>query len=202
VRQIKLDVHRTFRPFNLKFLNADVDSGNNKLFNLLKVYALFLDPSVAYTQGMNFIAGVILMNCPNEALACQIFTKVLQKDNWARMYLSSTPKLFDLSQQLTDLIKTEIPLLYQHLFEYQIFLEVLLASPLMTLFGNSLSFAEATHVMSLFILDGEASMKKIIMNVYKNMSAKVIEIKDQFEIQAYMSKQIYDDALEQGLFYC
>jgi hypothetical protein len=49
LNQIKVDVYRTFRPFNLKFLNCKVNTGNNKLYNLLKVYALFLDPSVGYT---------------------------------------------------------------------------------------------------------------------------------------------------------
>lgn len=79
----------------MKFLNADPASGKNKLYNLLKVYALVLDPEIGYTQGMNFIAALILLHVPNEVLACQIFMKVLEKDNWARMYISSTPKLFD-----------------------------------------------------------------------------------------------------------
>lgn len=98
LNQISLDVNRTFRPFALKFLNAEISTGQNKLYNLLKVYALVLDPEIGYTQGMNFIAAMILMHVPNEVLACQIFTKLLAKDNWARMYISSTPKLFDISQ--------------------------------------------------------------------------------------------------------
>ncbi len=44
LKQIEVDVYRTFRPFNLKFLSAKIDSGKNKLYNLLKVYALILDP--------------------------------------------------------------------------------------------------------------------------------------------------------------
>ena len=44
-----LDVKRTFRPFGLKFLNSDVSLGSNKLYNLLKVYALILDPEIGYT---------------------------------------------------------------------------------------------------------------------------------------------------------
>lgn len=63
--QIKLDVNRTFRSFNLKFLSSDPYKGKNKLYNLLKVYALILDPDIGYTQGMNFIAAYILMHVPN-----------------------------------------------------------------------------------------------------------------------------------------
>ena len=67
----------------MKFLHSDVAAGKNKLYNLLKVYALLLDSELGYCQGMNMVAAVILMNVPNEVLACQIFTKLLEKDNWA-----------------------------------------------------------------------------------------------------------------------
>ena len=105
--QIRLDVKRTFKPYGLKFLNSDVETGKNKLYNLLKVYALILDPEIGYTQGMNFIAAMILMHIPTEELACHIFMKVLSKDNWARMYISSTPKLFDMSQIILDRLENE-----------------------------------------------------------------------------------------------
>ena len=49
LNQICLDVNRTFRPFALKFLNAEISTGQNKLYNLLKVYALVLDPEIGYT---------------------------------------------------------------------------------------------------------------------------------------------------------
>ena len=188
LKQIQLDVDRTFRSFDLDFLKADVHSGNNKLYNLLKVYALILDPIVGYTQGMNFIAALILLHVPNEVLACQIFTKVLQKDNWARLFISSTPKLFDMSQKITDRVQVEIPLLYQHLSDNEICLEILLSSPLMTLFANTLSFVESTQILNMFILDGEQFIIDTILNIYKNMSSKIIAKKDQFEIQQYMSK--------------
>ena len=49
MKQIRLDVERTFRSYRLKFLNSDVNQGENKLYNLLKVYALILDPEIGYT---------------------------------------------------------------------------------------------------------------------------------------------------------
>ena len=70
MKQIRLDIGRTFQSYRLKFLNSDINSGGNKLYNLLKVYALILDPEIGYTQGMNFIAAMILIHIPNEVLAC------------------------------------------------------------------------------------------------------------------------------------
>ena len=79
-------------------MNEDVTSGHNKLYNLLKVYALIFDQAVGYSPGMNFIAAMILMHVPNEVLALNIFVKVLGKDNWRRMFIDSTPKLFEISE--------------------------------------------------------------------------------------------------------
>lgn len=127
--------------------------------------------------------------------------KVLQKDNWARMYLTSTPKLFDFSSKMMKKIQNELPKLYSHLAKFEVYLEILLASPLMTLFSNILSYTEATHILNQFILNGENYMISLIFNVYKNKSEKIITIKDSFEIQAYMSKEIYEEAINEEIFY-
>jgi hypothetical protein len=47
---------------------------------------------------------------------------------------------------------------------------MVLAGPLMTLFSNILNFSEATHVLNMFILDGEKYMCDLLVNIYKNMS--------------------------------
>jgi len=155
-------------------LNAEISTGQNKLYNLLKVYALVLDPEIGYTQGMNFIAAMILMHVPNEVLACQIFTKLLAKDNWARMYISSTPKLFDISQLLQDRLLAEDNELHEHLLDHQILLEVVLAGPLMTLFANTTCFSVTTHILNCFILDGENYLLELIMNILKSMRAHLL----------------------------
>ena len=193
--QIKLDVNRTFRSYNLKFLSSHTAKGKNKLYNLLKVYALILDPDIGYTQGMNFIAALILMHVPNQALACRIFTQVLEKDNWARMYISSTPKLFEICQLLTERIEVEIPVLYETLIQHEVVLEAVFASPLMTLFANLLTFSEATHVLNMFILEGEQFIVDLLMNILKNMTMEILKFDSQFEIQQYMSRKMFIQAI-------
>jgi|APCry1669190288_1035285.scaffolds.fasta_scaffold225270_1 Rab-GTPase-TBC domain len=58
-------------------------SGKNKLFNVLRAY-FALDPEVGYTQGMNFIAGMLLMNLHNEEDAF-----------WCLVYIMLPPKGFN-----------------------------------------------------------------------------------------------------------
>jgi len=80
-------------------------TGTNKLFNVLKVYSLY-DPDVGYTQGMSFIAAVILMVIEDEALAWTVFVKILSvSSDWRRMFGENTPKLFEVSKNIRTWIK-------------------------------------------------------------------------------------------------
>jgi hypothetical protein len=61
----------------MKLFDQNPTGGLNQLFNVLKVYSMY-DPDVGYTQGMSFIAAIILMVIDNdEALAWMIFVKIL-----------------------------------------------------------------------------------------------------------------------------
>ena len=169
MKQIRIDIERTFQSYKLKFINSDKNSGKNKLYNLLKVYALILDPEIGYTRGMNFIAAMILIHIPNEVLACQIFMKVLLKDYWARMYINSTPKLFDITREIQERLKEEDIELYTYLSAKGILLEIAIAGRLMTLFTNVANFSQATHILNMFILDGERFLIDLIINIYTSM---------------------------------
>ena len=81
-----------------------------------------------------------------------------------------------------DRIEVEIPDLFSVLQKNEICLEVLLASPLMTLFGNLMNFTEVTHIFNMFMLDGESFIMDLIMNIYKNMKLEIIKRQDEFEI--------------------
>ena len=57
-------------------------------------------------------------------------------------------------------------------------MEAVMASPLMTLFTNMLTFSEATHVLNMFILEGEPFIIELIVNVMKNMKDEILKFND------------------------
>jgi hypothetical protein len=65
------------------------------------------DPDVGYTQGMSFIAALILMAVDNDpALAWIIFVKILSVcSDWRRMYGENTPKLYEITKKLREWIR-------------------------------------------------------------------------------------------------
>jgi hypothetical protein len=97
------------------------------------------DNDVGYTQGMNFIAALILLYVEEDALAWLIFVKVLQIDNWRQLFLVQTPKLFDLSDEIRIYLEEHVPIVHNAIKKYNVVLESLFASAFMTLFSNLVS---------------------------------------------------------------
>jgi hypothetical protein len=137
----------------MKLFDQNPSTGKNQLFNVLKVYSMY-DPDVGYTQGMSFIAAIILMVIDtDEALAWMIFTKILNTcSDWRRMYGENTPKLFEITKLMRAYIKTDLPKMHQKLNEYNVILESLFASPMLTLFANLIPVEAALKVLDRFIL--------------------------------------------------
>ena len=102
---------------------------------------------------------------------------------------------------MIERLEKEVPVLYEKLIEEEVVIEAVLASPLMTIFSNILTFSEATHVLNMFILEGEKYLVELLLNVMKNMCHVILGYETQFEIQNYMCRKMFKQALKEGKFY-
>ena len=98
---------------------------------------------------------MILIHVEDEVLAWVIFMKVLTRDEWRRLFLFQTPKLFELTREVRQFITTTLPSLSNVLKKYNVILESLFASAFMTLFSNLVSIENATRILDRFILSKE-----------------------------------------------
>jgi hypothetical protein len=101
---------------------------------------------------MNFIAALVLLYVEDEALAWMIFLRIMGIDNWSKLYLYSTPKLFEMSDKVKKYISKELPILNEVIKKYNVLLESLLASVFMTLFSNLVSLEHSSRILDRFIL--------------------------------------------------
>ena len=79
----------------------DVDSGNNKLFNVLIAYAN-KDKEVGYTQGLNYIVALLLFFIKDEEQVFWCLYSLMQKRNWRQVYTFNFPKLKSMTRLLED----------------------------------------------------------------------------------------------------
>jgi hypothetical protein len=79
----------------------DVNSGNNKLYNVLKAYANY-DTEVGYVQGMNYVVGLMLFYINNEepVFWCLVALMHERKRNWRSIYQPGLPKVISMSKIL------------------------------------------------------------------------------------------------------
>ena len=83
MRQIKKDVPRTTGTFNMSKFDFPFNSGMNPIFNILIAYAE-TDKQLGYTQGMNFLAGLIFIAVQDEVIAFVILQRVMMSKQQAQ----------------------------------------------------------------------------------------------------------------------
>lgn len=82
---IDKDVARTFPELEYFSYQAGRSSGLSDLQSVLRAYAA-LDPEVGYCQGLNFLAGCILLYCQDLQLAFQVLHVLLIHHNMRVLY--------------------------------------------------------------------------------------------------------------------
>ena len=97
MRQIKKDVPRTTGTFNMSKFDFPFNSGMNPIFNILIAYAE-TDKQLGYTQGMNFLAGLIFIAVQDEVIAFVILQRVMMSKQQAQELSKSIEHQETLSQ--------------------------------------------------------------------------------------------------------
>ena len=160
------------------------------MFNVLKAYSYY-DPELGYTQGLNFIAAMILLKVEDQTLAFVILIKLLSKEGWRRFYLGDTPKLFEVSKLIKKFISKHLPKVHKLLKKKKVLLEPLIASAFITLFSNLIEIELATKVMERFMLIGENYIIDTICEVLFNNAAELLTIDEDFMIQKFIGRTMY-----------
>ena len=102
---ISMDVNRSYT--NIKTL----DQGALK--NILRTYA-FYNSEIKYCQGMNFLAGFLLMFYEDEETTFKAFSGLIKKFEMNELFKEDLPLLKQFFYKLDRLISMYLPDLYSH----------------------------------------------------------------------------------------
>jgi len=107
------------------------------LKSVLKTYAYY-NPEIEYCQGMNFIAGLLLMVFKDETTAFKALQELVDKFQMAELFNVELPKLKLYFYQLDRLVNIVLPEVHAHLREEQINSSYFASAWFITIFTNSL----------------------------------------------------------------
>ncbi|KAK5928550.1 hypothetical protein CgunFtcFv8_013604 [Champsocephalus gunnari] len=178
-RQIALDLQRSF-PTHRSLMGDSPEAieGQAKLFRVLIAYAKY-NSQVGYSQGMSYIAAVLLMQLGEEE-AFWAMTALLEKPKYL-------PQLFDLSltkvqhqvKVFDQFLKHRKPKLSQHMESVGV-LSVHFVMPwFLTLFTSLPCWDSVLAVWDLIILHGLSAVFRTALTIMELLEPRLMELSDE-----------------------
>lgn len=136
----------------------------------------------------------------DEVIAFTLLQKCMFDLNWRGIYKDQLYMLVTLTKKVTTWLGKEHPQLARHLENAGVTLEAQLSSPLMGLFANLCSLEQCLRVLDRFVLFGEDGVLNVVKSTFVSQKHVLLGFKDPFELQVYLTRQIYLDAINNENF--
>jgi len=152
--QIPLDVNRTFTAKDLETLDYHEPIAE-EIRDLLEAFAV-LKPEFGYTQGMNFVAALMVMIFPDPFRAFVCFSNAMILQPWlTACYTFNMSVVNTYFEVFDDLLLTYLPRLGKHFQQQDLKSDLYLVEWWFTLFAKSLPLPIVVRIWDSFFLEGE-----------------------------------------------
>jgi len=179
------DACRTF-PLDPNFKHPK-SWGQKGLLKVLGAYSRY-DSSFEYCQGMNYIAGFLLMHLFSYEDAFKAFVYVMTVLNWKEVYLEGTPKLLNMLQQLDRLIELRLKDIHLHLAQECVDISVF-SHFFFTVCVYKFPLELSVRVFDMFLLEGEQVILNLILRMLEFQKDKILKLK-YFDLYTYLNNEL------------
>eukprot|EP00941_MAST-03F_sp_MAST-3F-sp1_P004179 g4179.t1 len=170
--QIERDVSRTF-PAEPLFRNGN---GQERLRHVLRAWA-FHAPEKGYVQGMNFIAGYLILHTESDELAFLLLVRLLQGNKYGLvgLYEEGLPRIFVTTFQVERLMQHFTPKLLNRFNDLHVGLMTYLPQWLLTLFTGPMPSPAKDHVVDFLFERGFAALIAVSISLLRSAESKLLE---------------------------
>ena len=189
------DLHRTFPEHSAFQANsAEGEENISKLRRILNAYSAF-DPAVGYCQGMNFIAGTLLVFLEEEA-AFYTFLMLMQRasEPLRSIFLPNMKEALLTFGVLHELTRTHLPKLARHFRRLDVTCDMFCTEWYMTLFSRSFPVSLCARILDILLAEGDGKIiHRIALTLLKSDQKTLLAIDDMGELVMRL-KQLPEDA--------
>ena len=169
-----------------------------KIFNVIKAFSSY-DEDIGYTQGMNFIVGMLLMFTNSERASFWIFVDLMENKEWRNMFTNGTPKLITILDIFTIKMKKKLPELFNH-FEEIYFTECIhgiFSNFFLTIFTYNVYVEFSSRIFDMFFLLGEKVIIDTLIHLLKLQENKLLKM-DMEQTVVYIRTTFVNDCIEEN----
>lgn len=189
-QQIEIDISRTFPE--LRWFNEEKQ---RRLFRVLNAYAAH-NPDVGYCQGMNFVAGLLLIvSDMNEEESFTMLSRLMDDPvfNLSGFYREKLPLLRRYLRVCDCLVQETVPELREHFIREQVQPAVYLHQWFLTLFINCFPLAMVMIIWDVIICEGLPVILRIAVSILQVLKDSLLSMPFEEIIKFFKMMKTYDD---------
>ncbi|RWS11015.1 USP6 N-terminal-like protein [Dinothrombium tinctorium] len=190
IRQIDLDVNRTFR--NNVMFRERYNTKQQELFRVLVAYSVY-NSEIGYCQGMSQIAALLLMYMSEED-AFWALDRLMSSDKYAMhgFFIPGFPKLVRFARHHDLVLKRYLPKVYKHFKKYDIDSTLYTLKWFFQCFLDRVPFSLTLRLWDVFILEGEVILTCMSYTLLK-LHKKTILRKGMEELIEFLQVELEKD---------
>ena len=187
---IERDLGRTM-PKNAFFKEEGVGAevhvpGQQLLFNVVHAYAVH-DSEVGYSQGMNFLAAVLLLHMKQEQ-AFWVLVQLMRRYRMRGLFAASDPQLAVEHFKLQRLTQLCAPALHQLFTEQGVDISVLTSEWLITLFSYRFPLSFTFRVWDALLVKGFSYVLQVAVSILRTFECHLLSL--TFESIVFFLREI------------
>ncbi|CAN7997748.1 unnamed protein product [Ixodes hexagonus] len=180
------DVPRTF-PDNIYFHNG-MDGKQAALFNVLVAHA-HLEPGVGYCQGLNFIAGLLLLTTEDEEASFWLLHELV-KHRLPEYYTRNMIGLLTDIEVLSELVRQRMPLVHAHLRRHDVSWAIVTTKWFICLFAEVLPIETVLRVWDCLFSEGSKVLFRVALTLVSKNQQRILDAPGFAEITAVFKDMV------------
>jgi hypothetical protein len=188
-KAIMLDLPRTFPE--LAFFHADGSQYEDALREVLEAF-MYLRPDIGYSQGMSFLAAVLLLYLDEtvDAFAC-FANMLLHKSCFLHFFSMKMPEVRIYLSMHDRFMREEMPALHGHLLKHGVDPDLYMINWVMSLYCGALPLDLVSRIWDIYMLDGDVAVFRAALGILKVLMPRLMTM--GFEDIAYLLSHLPQD---------
>ncbi|KAJ8013261.1 hypothetical protein DPEC_G00051420 [Dallia pectoralis] len=176
---IRTDMHRTF-PNNVLFRNSSEPCLQTALYNVLLAYGRH-NPAVGYCQGMNFIAGYLIIITKDEEKSFWLMDALLGRI--LPDYYSPAMLGLKMDQEvLGELVRLKVPAVWQIMALHDVMWTLVVSRWFICLFIDVLPVETVLRIWDSLFYEGSKILFRVALTLIHHHQAEIVQARSMPEV--------------------